>query len=157
MPLFDLIFPECHLFALNSKPLLLGRVDNDHFTSYVIVLAGVCTALGKFLGGWLFDQFNFYHLMTVSIIGNIMGGFIFYLYAYDQFFIVISIILMNIFGNLNYFGLFWKLMIRWINCDHHCRLAHCGIWWKKRRLTLYDQRSFFLYGSSDFVPVGSYS
>ena len=102
-----LFFLNVTYFALNSKPLLLGRIDNDHFTSYVIVLAGVCTAMGKFLGGWLFDQFDFYHLMTVSIIGNIVGGFLFYFYAYNEFFIVLSIILMNTFGN---FILVWIIL-----------------------------------------------
>ena len=86
-------------FALNSKPILLNRIEDDHFASYVIVLAGICTAVGKFLGGWLFDKFDFYRLMMVSILGNILGGCIFFFYAFNKFFIVVSIILMNVFGN----------------------------------------------------------
>jgi predicted MFS family arabinose efflux permease len=84
--------------SINRKPFLMNRINNDFFVSSTAVIAGISTALGRFLFGYLYDNYPIISLLKVCLIINILTGFLFYFFAFTEFLIVFFDIFYNISG-----------------------------------------------------------
>ena len=76
------MFLSVTYLSLNAKDILISRINDDHFATYIIILAIVSTTLGKFVFGFLFDKIDFYILLTLCIILNLIAGIVFYFFGY---------------------------------------------------------------------------